>query len=99
MEAKDIILKPLITEKASGQIGGQNRYSFKVNRLANKNQIKRAIGEIFGVKVKSVKTVIIKGKTRKTVRRGKKIFLPAWKKALIELKEGEKIALFETETK
>lgn len=99
METKDIILKPLITEKGTQQIGSDNRYSFKVHRLANKRDIKKAVEDIFKVKVVSIKTLMIKGKTRKTMKKGKKIYLPAWKKAVIELKEGEKIALFETEAK
>ena len=83
-----IIRYPLITEKGS-RLGSQNKYLFCVDKKANKIEIKKAIEEIYKVKVSDVNTLKLRGK-RKRVRRewGK---TPDRKKAVISLKKGEKI--------
>lgn len=92
MDARDIILKPLISEKAVAAMG-EGKYAFKVRLDANKTQIKDAIEEIFGVTVTSVNTMRMHGKVR---RQGKFIGRRSdWKKALVQLKEGDSIKVFD----
>ncbi|MEA4883226.1 MAG: 50S ribosomal protein L23 [Clostridia bacterium] len=89
---QDIIIKPIITEKSTA-MAEANRYVFKVRRDANKIEIAQAIEDIFKVKVVSVNTLIVPGKLK---RQGKSQGMtPAWKKAMITLKDGDRIALFE----
>ena len=87
-----IVKRPLITEKTSWESNERNRYSFEVAREARKPEIKAAIEELYSVKVDRVATQIRKGEVRRT-RYGysKK---PDWKKATVQLKEGERIELF-----
>lgn len=90
----DIILAPVITEKSMDMIQEQ-KYTFKVLKTANKAQIKEAIEKAFdGVKVKSVNTMNMRGKTIRTgMRVGKR---SDWKKAIVTLAEGsEPIEYFE----
>lgn len=90
------IKKAVITEKSMNKIA-ENGYTFLVAKSATKPQIKKAVEEAFGVKVASVKTLIIKGKTRRSGRKRKTIQLPSQKKAQVFLKEGEKISEFESQ--
>ena len=86
----DIILAPIITEKASGLVS-QNQYQFKVLKNANKTLIKKAIEEIYGVKVEKVRTIKVPEKPRRLGRFfGKK---PGYKKAIVTLKEGYSIEI------
>ena len=90
--ARDIIVKPIITERSVAGIE-ENKYTFKVSKDANKIDVKRAIEEIFKVKVIDVKTMNVKGKMK---RMGKNIGKrPDWKKAIITLKDGDKIEVVE----
>ncbi len=92
MDARDIILKPLISEKAVAAMG-EGKYAFKVRLDANKTQIADAIEEIFGVTVLGVSTMRQHGKVR---RQGKFIGRRSdWKKAIVQLKEGDSIKVFE----
>ena len=92
MNAHQIILRPLITEKNTNLMA-YNKYSFEVDRNANKAQIKRAIEEIFKVSVTKVHTMNMRGKLR---RRGMRFGYTAdWKKAIVTLAEGDRIELFE----
>jgi len=92
MEARDIILKPLITEKSVAKMS-EGKYAFKVRLDANKTQIKQAVEEIFGVTVVAVNTMRMRGKLR---RQGKYIGRRSdWKKAIVQLKEGDRIKDFE----
>lgn len=90
------IKKAVITEKSMNKIA-ENCYAFLVEKKATKPQIKKAVEEAFGVKVDSVKTLIVKGKTRRSGRKRKTIQLPSQKKAQVFLKEGEKISEFESQ--
>ncbi len=87
-----VIKRPLITEKNS-QLAETGVYVFEVNRQATKEDIKKAVEKSFRVKVKSVRTLVCRGRARRT-RLG---IGPVqyWKKALVRLNQGEKIALFE----
>lgn len=88
-----IIERPLITEKGSLLLGETNRVSFQVRRDANKLQIKEAVEKIFNVKVLQVNTVLVKGKYRRFGRKVGKT--QDWKKAVLRLREGDKIEFFE----
>jgi len=91
--ARSIVLKPLVTEKGSRLKETGNKYLFKVATSANRLEIKRAVEEIFNVKVKSVRTMIAHGKTKRMgMFSGKR---PDWKKAVVTLREGQTIDLFE----
>ncbi len=90
--SRDIILKPIITEKSMEQTVF-NKYTFRVLPNANKLEIKAAIEEIFKVKVLRVHTLSVKGKP---VRRGRyQGYKPDWKKAIVTLRDGEKIEAVE----
>lgn len=92
MNAHQIIIRPLITEKNTNLMA-LNKYSFQVDRSANKLQIKAAIEEIFKVSVTAVHTMNVRGKLR---RRGMRYGYTAdWKKAIVTLTEGDRIELFE----
>lgn len=85
---QDIIRYLLRTEKST-QIQPQNKYVFAVEKKANKIQIKKAIEKLYNVRVRAVNTVILHGKWRRVGRsEGRR---PDWKKAIVTLKEGDKI--------
>ena len=87
MVAHDIIIKPIITEKAMSGMA-MKKYTFKVANNANKIEIAKAIEEIFKVTVSKVNTVSVRGRLR---RQGKyQGYTPSWKKAIVTLKEGSK---------
>ena len=93
MDARDIIKKPLISEKSTMMME-EMKYAFQVDTRATKVEIKKAIEEIFKVKVKDVNTIRMQGKMKRmgafTGRR------PNWKKAVVTLDEGSKpIEIFE----
>ena len=92
MDARDIILKPVISEKSMKQMA-EGKYTFRVHPKANRTQIKKAAEEIFGVKVVSVNTMRMQGKVRRFGRfQGRR---SDWKKAIVQLKEGDSIKIFE----
>ena len=70
-------------------------YTFEVAREANKNQIKKVVEELFKVNVLGVKTIMMKAKSRKVGRMRRKVAGKPAKKAIVKLKSGEKIDLFE----
>lgn len=89
----DIIKRPLITEKTSIQKEQHNQVSFEVDRRANRIEIKRAIEDIFKVRVADVQTMQIRGKIKRRGRiEGKR---RSWKKAVVRLMPGERIDFFE----
>ncbi|TAK05438.1 MAG: 50S ribosomal protein L23 [Candidatus Manganitrophaceae bacterium] len=93
MNRHDIILRPVLTEKSTQLREAQNKYSFMVQPKANKNEVKRAVEETLNVKVENVRIVNVLGKEKRLGRfSGKR---PDWKKAIVTLKEGEKLTLFE----
>jgi len=92
MQLYEILRRPLITEKnAVLQAGG--KYAFEVAGEANKPQIKQAVEKAFKVKVTAVNVMTVPGKQRRVGRR--QIMTPSWKKAIVTLKPGDKIELFE----
>ena len=88
----EILIRPVVSEKSYEQIQ-RNRYTFQVHKDAHKTQIRQAVEELFEVKVKRVNVVKMKPKPK---RRGLiKGTRPGWKKAIVELKAGDKIEIFE----
>jgi len=92
-DPRKIIRMPLISEKSTNLRLDQNKYVFEVDRKANKLQIKEAVEELFGVKVEDVTTMMMHGRPKRLGRfEGRR---PDWKKAMVKLKKGETIELFE----
>ncbi|NNE29601.1 MAG: 50S ribosomal protein L23 [Saprospiraceae bacterium] len=94
--AKNILVKPIITEKAEKLSEGLNQFSFVVNKKANKVEIKKAVEALYGVNVAAVNTMIMPGKeknrsTRTGVLKGR---VSSFKKAVITLEAGENIDFF-----
>jgi large subunit ribosomal protein L23 len=91
MEARDILIRPLITERTT-QLMGEGKYVFVVDKRANKIEIGKAVAEIFKVKVVSVNTANVTGKKKRMGRTvGKR---PDYKKAVVKLAAGETIEFF-----
>lgn len=91
-DPREIILRPVVSEK-SYDLVAQNRYTFEVDKRASKPEIADAIEEIFGVAVVKVNTMNVSGKPRRLRYRAGKT--RSWKKAIVTLKEGETIEIFE----
>jgi len=96
MELKNVLKGPVITEKSLQDTAG-GKFTFRVDRRATKTQVAQAVKRFFQVTPVSVAIMNVKGKSRWVRGQRKKTFLPAWKKAVVTLKEGEKIDVFETE--
>ena len=91
-DPRDIILRPVISEKSYDMIE-HNRYTFEVAKTASKPQIADAVTAIFGVTVTKVNTMNVNGKPRRVrVAKGK---TRDWKKAIVALKEGDAIEFFQ----
>jgi len=92
-EPQQIIRRPLITEKSTHQKEESRQYAFEVDPKANKIEIKAAVEQLFKVKVIKVRTLNVLGKIKRLGRRyGKR---PDWKKAIVTLREGDRIDFFE----
>lgn len=88
----DVIIRPIVSEK-SNALMGQGKYTFVVQPGATKIEVRQAVEQLFGVKVRAVNTVNVRGKPRRMgVHRG---YTPRWKKAIVTLAPGEKIRFFE----
>lgn len=88
-----IIRQPWVTEKSLSQKAEQNKVSFMVHLDASKQEIREAVERVFAVKVLEVNTVYLKGKRKRVkMREGKR---PDQKKAIVTLREGDKIEFFE----
>ena len=93
MNRFDIIKRPLDTEKLDKLRDRENKFAFEIDRKATKTEVKQAIEALFKVKVVAIKTAIVRGKFRRLGRsEGQR---PNWKKAIVTLKEGDAISLFE----
>jgi len=92
LESHQVILRPLVTEKGMHRSTRCNAYAFEINRQANKADVRRAVEELFEVKVVKVHTQNRKGKPRKT----KMIYgyTNSWKKAIVTLDPEHRIELF-----
>ncbi len=92
MKKGEIILNPIVTEKSTSH-QEEGKYCFRVNKKANKKEIMQAVKAIFGVEPVSCSIMNVKGKRKR--ERYVYGYTSSWKKAVITLKEGEKIELFE----
>ena len=91
MEARDILIRPLITEHCT-DLMADNKFVFVVDKRANKIQVAQAVKEIFNVTVLDVNTINVKGKTK---RRGRTVGKTnSYKKAIVKIKAGETIEFF-----
>ncbi|MBP9098412.1 MAG: 50S ribosomal protein L23 [Ferruginibacter sp.] len=98
MKLSDVLLKPILSEKANKQSEKMNRYTFIVDRKANKLEIKKAVEQFYGVQVENVNTLVMPSKQKAKYTKagfivGRK---PAKKKALVTVAEGETIDLYGT---
>ena len=89
---EEVIKGPLISEKSTFLAAARNAYAFEVDKRADKDQIKKAIEELYSVKVVGVRTIRVAGKPRRT--RAGHATTPEWKKAIVKLHEDNKIDLF-----
>jgi large subunit ribosomal protein L23 len=88
-----VVLRPLLTEKGTRLKEAGNQYLFQVAKTANKIEIKQAIEQLFKVTVLDVRTLRVRGKTKRLGRfQGRR---PDWKKAIATVKEGDVIELYE----
>ncbi|MCL4459404.1 MAG: 50S ribosomal protein L23 [Chloroflexi bacterium] len=92
MNVYEIIRRPIISEK-SMLLSGQNKYTFEVAREANKIGIKKAVEQIFKVNVVAVNIIKVPGKPQRVGRHH--VVTSPWKKAIVTLKEGQRIEIFE----
>jgi large subunit ribosomal protein L23 len=92
MDARQVIIRPIVSEKSYALIA-QNKYTFRVHPNAHKTQIRAAVEEIFDVAVAEVKTMTVRSKPkRRGYTSGK---TRGWKKAIVMLAPGDRIELFE----
>ena len=92
MNVRDVLIAPVVSEKSYSLIE-DSKYSFRIHDDAHKVQVRQAVEELFGVKVEGVNIVRVKSKPK---RRGlSKGVKPGWKKAIVQLREGDRIEIFE----
>jgi len=92
LHPSEVLIKPVISEKSYEQIA-RNQYTFKVHRDAHKTQVRQAVEQLFDVKVERVNIVKVQAKPkRRGLIRGTR---PGWKKAVVHLRAGDKIEIFE----
>jgi large subunit ribosomal protein L23 len=92
LEPHQVILRPLVTEKGMHRSTRYNAYAFEVNRLATKDDVRRAVETLFNVKVVAVHTQNRKGKPRRT--RMHSSYTRDWKKAIVKLNPEHRIDFF-----
>ena len=98
MKLSEVLIKPILTEKANAQQEKLSRYAFKVARKANKLEIKKAVESFYGVTVNNVNTIVVPSKAKAKYTKagfivGRK---PSKKKAIVTVAEGETIDLYGT---
>jgi len=96
MRTSEVLVHPVLTEKVNDQMEKENRYTFVVDKRANKLEIKNAVEEYYNVRVEGVRTSIVpaKNKSRFTQSGFIKGRKPSYKKAIVSLAEGDTIDLF-----
>ena len=92
MDAINVIIRPLVTEKTNHLQSTRNEYAFEVNHAANKVQIRQAVEKLYNVRVIDVRTMNRKGKPRRS--RYKMATTSEWKRAIVKLAEDSRIELF-----
>jgi large subunit ribosomal protein L23 len=93
MNRFDVVKRPIDTEKLNRLRDRENKYGFEVALGASKTEVKQAVESLFKVKVLEVRTSIVRGKMRRIGR--SEGMRPNWKKAIVTLKEGDAISIFE----
>lgn len=94
MNSNDVLIRPVISEKTTSMME-QNKYVFEVMMKANKLLVRQAIKEIFGVRAEKINMMVVRGKQKSIrFRNGR---TSAWKKAVVTLKAGDKIEIFESQ--
>ena len=93
LHPNEVLLAPVVSEKSYEQIEANHKYSFRVHPDAHKTQIRQAVEELFDVHVVAVNVLKVQSKPkRRGMSRGRK---PGWKKAVVQIKPGESIEIFE----
>ena len=93
LHPNEVLLAPVVSEKSYEQIEADHKYSFRVHPDAHKTQIRQAVEELFDVHVVAVNVLKVQSKPkRRGMSRGRK---PGWKKAVVQIKPGESIEIFE----
>lgn len=90
-----ILKRPIVTEKSMGK-SRDGEYVFEVEKSANKNQIRNEVESLFKVKVLRVKTIVVKGKTKRSGKTRQQTKKSDWKKAFIQVGKDQKIDIFPT---
>jgi large subunit ribosomal protein L23 len=85
----DVVRRPVVTEKSAGVQEARNQYTFEVHKDTNKIEVKKAIETLFSVKVEAVNMITMPAKRRRVF--GRPGHTPAWKKAVVTLKDGDSI--------
>lgn len=92
MTPQQIIVRPVVTEKSTDLQGQHNKYVFEVAKAANKIEIRKAVEQVFGVRVRDVRTMVVRGDVKRV---GKFIGRQRWwKKAVITVHPGDSIDLY-----
>jgi large subunit ribosomal protein L23 len=92
-DIRRVLVRPVISEKSFQLVQAHNQYSFRVLEQAHKTEIRQAVEDMFNVTVTDVRTVTVKSKPkRRGAIKGRR---PGWKKAIVELKPGDRIEMFE----
>ena len=96
MKLSEVLVKPIVTEKSNKLSDTRRTYAFRIDRKANKLEVKKAVEEFYGVTVTEVNTVVVPGKAKSKFTKagfisGRK---PAYKKAYVKVAEGETIDLY-----
>jgi large subunit ribosomal protein L23 len=93
LHPNEVLLAPVVSEKSYEQIETGHKYSFRVHPDAHKTQVRQAVEELFGVHVERVNVIQVRPKPkRRGMVRGRK---PGWKKAIVQIRVGESIEIFE----
>jgi len=92
LHPNEVLIAPVVSEKSYSHIP-ERKYTFRVHQDAHKTQIRQAVEELFEVKVERVNVIKVQSKPkRRGLVRGRK---PGWKKAIVQLRQGESIEIFE----
>ena len=93
LHPNEILLAPVVSEKSYAQIEDNNTYSFRIHPDAHKTQVRQAVEELFDVHVERVNIVQVRSKPkRRGLHKGRK---PGWKKAIVQLRHGDSIEIFQ----
>jgi large subunit ribosomal protein L23 len=92
LHPNEVLLAPVVTEKAYGLVDDR-KYSFRIHPDAHKTQVRQAVEELFDVRVERVNILQVQAKPkRRGMQRGKR---PGWKKAIVQLRQGDSIEIFQ----